>query len=99
MAGVADKVGTGALALNVAVTVGLGDTPAALKVITQEWLPAVTPVAFTEAVTVAGVEPDAGDKASQAQSEPREEVNAKPLAGLVLLSAIVCAAGAVAPMT
>ena len=85
-------------ALNVAVTVGLGDTPAALKVMTQEWLPAVTPVTFTEAVTVAGVEPDAGDKVSQAQSEPSEEVNAKPLAGFVLASESVLAAGTVPPM-
>ena len=56
--------------MRVAVTVGLGDTPEALKVMTQEWLPTVAAAAFTEAVTVTGVAPEAGPKFSQAQSEP-----------------------------
>ena len=75
VAGAADKVGMRAGdTIRVAVTVGLGDTPAALKVMTQEWLPTVAAAAFTEAVTVTGVAPDAGAKFSQAQSEPSADV-------------------------
>ena len=90
--------GGGATAVKVAVTVGLDETPEALKVMMQERLPATTFAALTEAVTVAGVEPDVGVKVNHAQSEPSEVENANPLAGLVLLTAIVCATGTVPPI-
>ena len=85
--------------VRVAVTVGLGDTPEALKVMTQEWVPMVVLAALTEAVMVTGVAPDAGATVSQAQSEPSEDVYARPAAGLVLLSETVFAAGTVPPIT
>ena len=88
----------GPLTDSVAVTVGLGETPAALNVITQEWLPVVAVAAVIEALTVCGVEPDVGDKLSHPQSDPSEDVNASPLNGLVLLNDIVCAAGTVPPV-
>jgi hypothetical protein len=47
---------------------------------------------------VTGVAPDVGAKLSHAQSEPSEEVYVSPLAGFVLLSEMVCAAGTVPPI-
>jgi hypothetical protein len=84
-----------------AVTVGLGETPAAVKVITHECVPerfAAAPV-LTETDTVGAGEPVVplvGFKLSQAQSDPREVLNARPVEELVIET--VCAAGAVEPI-
>jgi hypothetical protein len=86
------------MAVNVAVTVGLGDTPAALNVITQVWLPTVALPAITEALTLPGVDPLLGLRLSQAQSAPREVLKFNPLAGLVLLTEMLCADGTVPPI-
>jgi hypothetical protein len=82
----------------VAVTVGLGEIPLALNVMTQEWLPGVAPEDLIDAVTVAGVDPAAGDNVSHPQSAPSEAVNIRPEFGLVLLMEMFCAAGNGPPM-
>lgn len=77
---------------------GLGDTPEALKVITQLWLPTVAPPVLTDALRLAVVIPLLGLRLSQAQSAPSDAVKLKPLAGLALVTEMPCAAGTVPPM-
>src|SRR5215471_3107717 len=97
-AGAVERAPGGAAMVKVAVTVGLGETPAALKVRKQVWVPvAVAPAGFTEATIVTGVEPPPGASVSQAQSEPGAVVKASPLEGLVLVTVIFCPAGTVPP--
>ena len=86
------------LTVRVRMTLGLEATPAALNVTRHWWLPAVALAVLTEALRVAGVEPEAGERFSQAQSDPRDAVKLRPDAGLVLPIERTCAAGAVPPM-
>ncbi len=84
--------------VSVAVAVGLGETPAALKVMVQEWLPDVALAVTTEALRVVVVLPPVGASFNHAQSLPREVVNARPDVGLVLVTASFWAAGAADPL-
>src|SRR5580700_11431890 len=88
LGGLGVRMGVGWVALSVAVTIGLGETPAALKVITQVCIAAVVPATLIEALRLAGVAPLAGARFSQAQSEPSEVVKFKPLVGFVLVTAM-----------
>jgi hypothetical protein len=83
---------------NVAVTVGLGETLVALKVITQLCEPRVALAALMEALRFNGVAPPAGDRLNQAQSDPSEVLKLRPLLGLVLATEIVLEAGTLPPM-
>jgi len=90
-------VGAGVVTVRVAVTVGLGVTPLALKVMTQEWFPGVALAVLTDADKVLGVVPAVGSTVSQAQSEPKVEVNPTPKAGLLLVTPMLCRGGSVPP--
>jgi hypothetical protein len=82
----------------VAVIVDVADTPVALKVMPQEWLPTVAPPVFTEALRLAGVDPLFGLRPSHAQSGPSDVLKLNPLDGLVLFTEMLCAEGTVPPM-
>ena len=80
------------------MSVGLGETPVALKVTTQMWAPGIGAAVLTNAVrTGAGlpVTPVVGLNVSQAQSEPSVALNGTPVE--TLETVIVCGAGAAAP--
>jgi len=79
----------GWVTLRRACTVTLG-APAALKVIAQEYGPAVRPVVFTPALALKGVFPPFGVSVSQPHPLPSELVTATPLAGFVLPTEIDC---------
>ena len=81
-----------------AVTVGLGETSGAEKVMTQEWLPTLALALLTDAVRDAGVEPAAELRVNQARSGPNDDVKLTAPEGLLLLIEIVWAAGTVPPV-
>ena len=85
-------------AFTVAVTVGLGETPVALKVIVQLCDPAAMVVVFTEAPRPRGVFPPVGSRVTQAQSDPSDVLNANPLVGLVLVTPMFNGCGAAVPI-
>ena len=85
LGGFADKVNWLPI-VTVAVTVGLGETPAALNVRMQVCGPGVEFAVLIDALIFASVDPERVGKDSHAQSLPVEMLNGRPVKGPVLLT-------------